>query len=267
MAQKAVVNSATDLPLDKARCVSLDSTDISWFVELVCRWITLKTIDWTDQEGKSVCNNVWRSVVLIGVRGHGRWRNARRVGLRVSTVCLLFHKFYNVLKDKRGLLAVAILAILNTPNRPPSTIIIEQFRPPVSAYVIELPAGLIDANESAESTAFRELEEETGYKADKVLEVSPLMVCDPGVSFSLSLLLCSMVGIRLGLTVGLGMSSANMKLIVLNVPVSESETGPDGRPRSPKQKLEQGEHIVRRVIELPNLKAELEGALHFAGMI
>lgn len=26
----------------------------------------------------------------------------------------------------------------------------------------------------------RELEEETGYKAEGVLEVSPLMVCDPG---------------------------------------------------------------------------------------
>jgi len=63
---------------------------------------------------------------------------------------------------------------------PPSTIIIEQFRPPVNAYVIEMPAGLIDPKESIESTAFRELEEETGYKADSVIEISPLMVCDPG---------------------------------------------------------------------------------------
>ncbi|CAG7851309.1 Uncharacterized Nudix hydrolase P35G2.12 [Serendipita indica DSM 11827] len=182
MAQKAVVNSATDLPLDKAR------------------WITLKKIDWTDQEGQS-----------------RTWEMAERKT-----------------RGSAGVDAVAILAILNAPNRPPSTIIIEQFRPPVNAYVIELPAGLIDANESVESTAFRELEEETGYKADKVLEISPLMVCDPG------------------------MSSANMKLVALNVPLSESETGPDGRPKSPKQKLEQGEHIVRRVVEIPNLKAELE---------
>ena len=76
--------------------------------------------------------------------------------------------------------AVAILAILTSPTTPLSTIIIEQFRPPVDAYVIELPAGLIDPRETIESTAFRELEEETGYKADKVIEISNLMVCDPG---------------------------------------------------------------------------------------
>jgi ADP-ribose pyrophosphatase len=55
------------------------------------------------------------------------------------------------------------------------------------------------------------------------------------------------------------MSSANMKLVALRVPVPEAETGPDGRPSSPKQKLESGEHIVRRVVELSKLKAELDG--------
>lgn len=76
---------------------------------------------------------------------------------------------------------VAILAILSSPNKPLSTIIIEQFRPPVDAYVIELPAGLIDPKESVESTAFRELEEETGYKAESLVDISHLMVCDPGM--------------------------------------------------------------------------------------
>ena len=47
-----------------------------------------------------------------------------------------------------------------------------------------MPAGLIDPKESIESTAFRELEEETGFKADKVLEVSTIMVCDPGTPIS-----------------------------------------------------------------------------------
>jgi len=39
---------------------------------------------------------------------------------------------------------------------------------------------LIDKRETAESAAMRELEEETGYKAESVVEVSHLMVCDPG---------------------------------------------------------------------------------------
>ena len=50
------------------------------------------------------------------------------------------------------------------------------------------------------------------------------------------------------------MSSANMKLAVLKVLVPDT-------PSSPKQKLEDGEHIVRRVVELAKLKDELAGAL------
>jgi len=44
--------------------------------------------------------------------------------------------------------------------------------------------GLIDKGESPESAAMRELEEETGYKAESVLEISPLMVCDPGTFYA-----------------------------------------------------------------------------------
>ena len=40
--------------------------------------------------------------------------------------------------------------------------------------------GLIDDGETPEETAFRELEEETGFKADGVIESSSLMVSDPG---------------------------------------------------------------------------------------
>lgn len=56
-----------------------------------------------------------------------------------------------------------------------------------------------------------------------------------------------------------GMSAANMKLVALRVPLQEGNTDENGRPRSPKQKLEEGEHIVRRVVELGKLRSELEG--------
>lgn len=41
-------------------------------------------------------------------------------------------------------LAVAILAILHSNKKgfKPSTVIIEQYRPPIEKYVIELPAGM-----------------------------------------------------------------------------------------------------------------------------
>jgi 8-oxo-dGTP pyrophosphatase MutT (NUDIX family) len=40
----------------------------------------------------------------------------------------------------------------------------------------------VDGGETAEQAAIRELEEETGYKADGVLQSSPLIVSDPGAS-------------------------------------------------------------------------------------
>ena len=48
------------------------------------------------------------------------------------------------------------------------------------------------------------------------------------------------------------MSSTNMKLVVLDVPL-------DGDMESPDQNLEDGEAIVRRVIEVRNLNKELKG--------
>ncbi|KAF8507557.1 NUDIX hydrolase domain-like protein [Gautieria morchelliformis] len=157
------------------------------------RWVTLKKIKFYDQAGKE------RS-----------WEAAERKTRSTS-----------------GVDAVAILALLQPKDKsPPATIIIEQFRPPVEKFVI----GLIDEGETPEQTAFRELEEETGFKADSVLETSPLMVSDPG------------------------MTSANMKLVSLRVPVDNA----DAFENLPKQHLESGEFIVRRVIRLDRLHRELQ---------
>lgn len=49
-------------------------------------------------------------------------------------------------------------------------VIIKQFRIPVNSFVYELPAGLIDLGETANSTIGRELKEETGLELVEVLE-------------------------------------------------------------------------------------------------
>ncbi|KAG7454606.1 hypothetical protein MATL_G00261430 [Megalops atlanticus] len=76
---------------------------------------------------------------------------------------------------------VQILAILNRAHHKDFVVLVKQFRPPMGCYTLEFPAGLIDDNESAETTALRELKEETGYKGE-VVRVSPVMCLDPGLS-------------------------------------------------------------------------------------
>lgn len=74
--------------------------------------------------------------------------------------------------------AVVLIAFLRPSNR---ILLIRQYRPPVSAYVIEFPAGLIDKGETPEVAAERELFEETGYRG-KMLKLYPPSFNSPGLS-------------------------------------------------------------------------------------
>jgi ADP-ribose pyrophosphatase len=73
-----------------------------------------------------------------------------------------------------GGLAAIIIAVTPEDN----VLFVEQFRVPLQAKTIEMPAGLvgdIDAEESIELSAIRELEEETGWTAGhaQVLLIGP----------------------------------------------------------------------------------------------
>jgi hypothetical protein len=53
----------------------------------------------------------------------------------------------------------------------------------------------------------------------------------------------------------LGMTTANMKLVILDVPLG-------GEMEFPDQNLEEGESIVRRAVEVKNLYGVLKGMLY-----
>ncbi|ODN84249.1 hypothetical protein, variant 2 [Cryptococcus amylolentus CBS 6039] len=163
------------------------------------KWLKLEKINWKDQDGKERA-----------------WEVANR-----ST------------RPKGGVDSVHILALLHHPNKPTSTIFIEQYRPPVASTVIELPAGLIDEGEDAATSALRELHEETGYGGGKhggeakVAHISSVLAKDPG------------------------MTGANMYLVTIDVHLSENDP-------EPEQHLDDGEHIVRKVVPLKYLIRHLQ---------
>ncbi|KAJ2916020.1 hypothetical protein MD484_g4410, partial [Candolleomyces efflorescens] len=159
------------------------------------RWITLKKLTYTDPDGKQ-----------------RPWEMAERTT-----------------RSSSGIDAVAIFALIRSRKNsfPVSTVIIEQYRPPIDKITVELPAGLIDEGETPETTAIRELEEETGFKADGIIGVSQTVCTDPG------------------------MSNSNMKLVTVSVWF-------DDEIQTPVPKLEPGECIETRVVPISKLYDELQ---------
>lgn len=82
--------------------------------------------------------------------------------------------------ERRGEIGAAVIVALDGED----IILVEQYRIPVGKRCLELPAGLVGDESAGESTADaarRELEEETGYRADTVEELG-LFYSSPGMT-------------------------------------------------------------------------------------
>ncbi|MCF6241364.1 MAG: NUDIX hydrolase [Bacteroidales bacterium] len=61
-------------------------------------------------------------------------------------------------------------------------VVTKEFRVPIGGYEWALPAGLVDENESIETTAIRELKEETNLELTKIVKITPYMTNSAGLT-------------------------------------------------------------------------------------
>lgn len=113
-----------------------------------------------------------------------------------------------------GIGAAVILAIDGD-----HVILVEQYRVPLAARCLELPAGLVgdeEEGEAVETAAIRELEEETGYRAERMIDLGRFHA-SPGMSSEGFTLLRAE-----GLTrVGEGGGGADEDIVVHHVRIDE----------------------------------------------
>ncbi|CDF58193.1 NUDIX hydrolase [Thermobrachium celere] len=99
--------------------------------------------------------------------------NGKVVNLRIDEV-----ETYSKNKATREIVehngGVGIVAELNN-----SIFLVKQFRKPFEEVLYEIPAGKLEKNEEPLKCAFRELEEETGYKA-KEMKLMNVIYPSPG---------------------------------------------------------------------------------------
>ena len=103
----------------------------------------------------------------VEIMWEGRFLAAKRMGK------------WEFVSRTRGVSAAVILAVDDG-----YVLLVEQYRVPLGCNCLELPAGLVGdqtEGEEAEAAAIRELEEETGYRAERMVDLGRFHA-SPGMS-------------------------------------------------------------------------------------
>lgn len=158
------------------------------------KWLLTERIEYLDPEGN---NRIWESI--------------RRT---------------NVPENKEGVDSTCAIAILKKNLHKNRIILVKQYRPPLDAYCIEMPAGLCDEGETVEESILRELYEETGYTG---------------------FISKHNHGIHLGTSLDPGVEDSKIAFISVTV------DGNDPKNIGCKQKLDDGEFIEVLLLPVTNL--------------
>ena len=144
---------------------------------------------------------------------------------------------------------MGIVAILNMSSGP-ELLLQKQYRPPIDKVVIEVPAGLIDAGETPEQCAVRELREETGY-VGVAEQTSPIMYNGMfHVSYHDFFCCAWCIYSFPALFLDPGFCNTNLNIVHVSVDMSLPEN------QNPKPELEENEFIECFTVPLASLFEE-----------
>lgn len=133
------------------------------------------------------------------------------INVRVDTVELPDQKY-----SKREIVEHSGASAVVPITREGEVVLVKQFRKPVEAVLLEIPAGRLETKESAEKCALRELAEETGFQAGR-LEPLISYYSSPGFSNEVIHLFLAQ-----DLTEGSAQPDEDEYLEIIKVPLNEA---------------------------------------------
>lgn len=141
-------------------------------------------------------------------------------GKFMSAVEITYRDAHGVVRTWEALERVGVkgIVIMVAVTLSGNVILEKQFRPPMGRDVLELPAGLVEAGESMEAAAKRELIEETGWSAGKIEFLAEGPISTGASTEALKAYLCTDLSF-----IGKNGGDDNEIIEVIEVPLSQAQ--------------------------------------------